>query len=93
MISQEDIMAMCGLNEREVAAIAEHEHLPETAAAALASYLLHKPGGEKEIRAMLVDDIRKALDQNRLRHATELFMALRHFVNNHPEAARGLAKH
>jgi len=90
MISQEDCTAMCGLDEREVAAIAEHEHVPEIAAAALASYLLHKAGGEKVIRQMLIDDIHGALDQKRLRHATELFMALRHFLNNHPEAVDGL---
>lgn len=90
MISQEDCLAMCGLNEREVAAIAEHEHVPEVAAAALASYLLHKAGGEKEIRRMLIEDIRTALNENRVRHATELFMALRHFLNHHPQAAEDL---
>jgi hypothetical protein len=40
MISLEDCISMCGLDENEVAAIAEHEHIPEIAAAALASYLL-----------------------------------------------------
>lgn len=93
MISEEDMLAMCGLSEREVAAIAEHEHVPEAAAAALASYLLHKAGGETEIRRMLVDDIRKALDENRIRHATELFMALRHFLIHHPDASSGLVSY
>lgn len=86
MISHEDCLAMCGLNESEVAGIAEHEHVPEIAAAALASYLLHKAGGEIVIRRMLVDDIRKSLDENRLGHAAELFMALRHFMSHHPGA-------
>jgi hypothetical protein len=90
MISQDDILAMCGLSESEVAAIAEHEHVPETAAAALANFLLHRVGGEEQIRAMLVDDIRLALDESRIRHATELFMALRHFLRDHPGAAKGL---
>lgn len=90
MISFEDCVAMCGLNEREVAAIAEHEHVPEMAAAALANYLLHKAGGEKQIRQMLIDDIRQALNENRVRHATELFMALRHFLGHHPQAANDL---
>ncbi|MGB8363577.1 MAG: hypothetical protein ACLQUZ_18775 [Rhizomicrobium sp.] len=48
MISREDCLAMCGLDEGEVAAIAEHEHVPEIAAAALAGYLLHKAGGEAD---------------------------------------------
>ena len=93
MISSEDCIAMCGLDKREVAAIAEHEHVPEVAAAAMASYLLHKAGGEKEIRRMLVDDIRAALESNRFEHATELFMALRHFVKHHPGAAEDLVSY
>ena len=87
MISYEDCAAMCGLDLDEIAAIAEHEHVPEVAAAALGNYLLHKAGGETEIRRMLVDDIRSALTANRLEHATELLMALRHFMNCHPGAA------
>ena len=42
MISLEDCIALCGLDEEQVLAIAEHEHIPEIAAAALADYLLHK---------------------------------------------------
>ena len=38
MITLEDCVALCGLTEQEVLAIAEHEHLPEIAAVALASY-------------------------------------------------------
>ena len=34
MITLEDCIAMCGLTEQEVLAIAEHEHIPEIAAAA-----------------------------------------------------------
>ena len=86
MISYEDCAAMCGLAVDEIAAIAEHEHVPELAAAALGNYLLHKAGGEAEIRRMLVDDIRAALIDNRLEHATELLMALRHFLSDHPDA-------
>jgi hypothetical protein len=62
-------------------------HVPELAAAALGNYLLHKAGGEAEIRRMLVEDIRAALAENRLAHATELLMALRNFMSEHPGAA------
>jgi len=90
MISLEDCIGLCGLDEEQVAAIAEHEHIPEIAAAALANYLItHAHGGEK-IRCMIVDDIHKALDDGRVRHASELFMALRHFLDQHPEARAGL---
>ena len=88
MIALEDCIAMCGLDAQEVAAIAEHEHVPEVAASALASYLLHKAGGEREIRRMIVDDIRTALDDDRMDHAAQLFMALRHFLSQHPNAEK-----
>ena len=40
---------------------------------------------------MIVDDIHKALDEGRVGHAAELFMALRHFLEQHPEGRAGLA--
>jgi hypothetical protein len=86
MISVEDCIAMSGLEADEVAAIAEHEHIADTAAAALANYLLRHAGGAQRIRQMIVDDIRAALKQGRSDHAAELFMALRHFLEHHPEA-------
>ena len=90
MVSLEDCIAFCGLDENEVAAISEHEHIPEIAATALASYLLKQPHGGEAIRTMITDDIHKALDSGRVRHAQELFMALRHFLDQHPEARAGV---
>jgi hypothetical protein len=89
MISLEDCIAFCGLTEDEVAAISEHEHIPEIAASALADYLLKQPHGGEAIRAMIVDDIHEALCKGRIKHAQELFMALRHFLDQHPEARVG----
>jgi len=89
MISKEDCIAMCGLSEDEVEALSEHEHIPDIAAAALANYLLHQPHGSEAIRGMIVDDIHKALDAGRVKHASELLMALRHFLGEYPEAGIG----
>jgi hypothetical protein len=86
MISHEDCVALCGLTPEEVAAISEHEHVPETAATALASHLLNSTEGAGAIRQMIVDDIRLALDEGSADHAAELFSALRHFVEAHPSA-------
>jgi hypothetical protein len=91
MISLQDCVDLCGLDEDEVAAISEHEHIPEIAAAAFASYLLKQPHGDETIRTMIIDDIHKALDEGRVRHAAELFMALRHFLEQHPDARIGWA--
>jgi hypothetical protein len=45
MITLQDCIALCDLSEAEVLAIAEHEHIPEIAAAALGDYLLHQEHG------------------------------------------------
>ena len=82
-ITLEDCIALCGLEDSEVAAIAEHEHLPEVAAAALAQYLLGEPGGLARIRDMLMDDFRNAMRRNDKAHARELLTALRHFTATH----------
>lgn len=93
MISVEDCVAMCGLDKAEIDAIAVHEHIPQIAAAALANYLLHKAGGETQIRNMLAEDIRAALSEKRLADATELLMALRHFMSEHPTHCGTTAPH
>jgi hypothetical protein len=83
MISLEDCIAFSGLSE-------EHEHIPQIAACGLADYLLKQPDGGRKIRTMIVDDIHQALCEGRIRHAQELFMALRHFLEAHPEARVGV---
>ncbi len=86
MISMHDCIALCGLSEEEVLAIAEHEHIPEIAAAALAQYLLQREHGPERIRDMIVDDIRQA--QARADHAQvqNLLHVLHHYLREHPEA-------
>jgi DNA repair protein RadC len=86
MISLEDCLGLCGLSEEEVLAIAEHEHIPEIAAAALGRYLLEQSHGAERIRDMIVDDIKTAALHGNAEHAKELVMALRHFLTEHPEA-------
>lgn len=85
MISLEDCIALCGLTKEEVDAIAEHEHVPEIAAATLARYLLGHRHGSDEIRQMIIDDFRGALRAGDTRHAAELASALRHFLAVHPQ--------
>lgn len=91
MISLEDCIAMCGLDEDEVAAIVEHEHVPPIEAAAIASDLIQTPGGAARIRAMLVDDMRRAHRRGEATHAAALLATLRRFLHEHPEAGLGPA--
>jgi DNA repair protein RadC len=92
MIALDDCLAMCGLSEEEVLAIAEHEHIPEIAAAALAQYLLNSEHGPEKIRDMIRDDIRQALARHDREHAGKLFMALRHFLSEHQTCSRHVSE-
>jgi archaeosine-15-forming tRNA-guanine transglycosylase len=86
MITLEDCVAFCGLTEEEVLAIAEHEHMPEIAAAAFAEYLTNQEHGTGKIRDMIVDDIRAAQARNDKEHVLTLLHVLHHFLRTHPEA-------
>jgi hypothetical protein len=87
MITIEDCIGLCGLTEEEVLAIAEHEHLPEIAATALAEYLLSLEHGSEKVRDMIIDDIREAeLNCGQKEHVVTLLHVLHHFLKTHPEA-------
>jgi hypothetical protein len=86
MISLEDCIGLCGLTKEEVRALAEHEHMPEIHATALAQYLLGQPDGCRKIGAMIADDVNWALLRGDRRHADELLTTLEGFVSTHPEA-------
>ena len=86
MITLEDCVAFCGLTEEEVLAIAEHEHMPEIAATALAEYLTCQEHGTGKIRDMILDDIRASQTRNDRQHVLTLLHVLHHFLRTHPEA-------
>ena len=86
MITLEDCVGLCGLTEEEVLAIAEHEHLPEIAATALAEYLLSQEHGSEKVLDMIVDDIRLAQLRGDKNHVVNLLHVLHHFLKTHPEA-------
>ena len=86
MISLADCIALCGLDEREIGAIAEHEHMPEICAAALGQYLLRRPHGAEAIRDMIVADVRAAQARGDRGHVLQLLHTLHHFLRHHPEA-------
>ncbi len=86
MITLEDCLALCGLSEAEVLAIAEHEHIPEIAATELAEYLLLAERGPHRICAMITDDIRAAQNRGDCEHVRTLLHVLHHFLRKYPEA-------
>jgi len=85
MISLEDCIALCGLTREEVLALAEHEQIPDIAAAALGHFLLNQPAGCRAIHAMIAEDIRWARERGDTRHAEALAATLQHFIGSHPQ--------
>jgi hypothetical protein len=83
MLTFEDCLALCELSEAEVAAIAEHEHLPQLPAVELAAYLIQGPDGQVLVQRMLVEDIQAAQGRGDLVHAATLKRTLRQFIDQH----------
>ncbi|PQO24054.1 hypothetical protein C2I36_04680 [Rhodobacteraceae bacterium WD3A24] len=89
MISLDDIEDMTCLTRDEIAAIAEHEHLPEFDASLLGEYLMLLHKGPQQVQKIICDDIRDALHRDDPDRARALFTTLRAFIEAHPEAIRG----
>ncbi|SIO44829.1 hypothetical protein SAMN05444722_2218 [Rhodovulum sp. ES.010] len=89
MISLDDIEDMTDLTREEIAAIAEHEHIPEADATLTGEYLMHIHHGPQTVQKMICEDIRDALHADDVAHAKALYAVLHRFVSDHPEAIRG----
>lgn len=85
MLTFEDCLGMCELTEEEVAAVAEHEHLPMIVAAELGNYIIQGPDGAFRVKRIIIDDIRHAASVGDMTHVLALKLVLRHFVERHPE--------
>lgn len=84
MLTLEDCIALCGLTEEEVRAIAEHERIPEAAAAELGNYMASTPDGELCIKAMIRDDLAHACACADRERELALRQVLRNFILQHP---------
>ncbi|HQU79015.1 MAG TPA: hypothetical protein PLU47_06040 [Azonexus sp.] len=87
MLTLQDCIELSDLNEEEILAIAEHEHIPEMLAVEMGNYLAHTPSGEKRIKRMIVDDIDHARETGNVKHAAVLKSVLKHYVAEHTGAA------
>ena len=81
MLSLEDCIALSGLSEEEILAIAQHEHIPEIAAAELGNYLSRSEDGRLAIKSMIRDDIRAAEARGERERVLALKAVLRHYVS------------
>lgn len=85
MLSYEDCVELSDLTEEEIAAIAEHEHLPEIAALEMGSYLIHTPEGVPMIKRIILDDIEEERRRGHNDKVLRLKLVLKHFIDTHPQ--------
>jgi hypothetical protein len=83
VLTFDDCLALCGLSEDEVRAIAEHEHLPPIVALELGDCLVRGSDGELLINHMVIEDIRAAERRGDLVHAAQLKQTLHQFIEDH----------
>jgi len=84
MLSLEDCIGMCGLTEEEVRVLAQHERIPEIAAAEMGNYLVSSPAGKFCIKEMIRGDIGRASACGDRERELVLKLVLRNFVLQHP---------
>ena len=83
MLTFQDCVGLCDLTPEEVAAIAEHEHLPEIAALEFGNYLIRQANGAPAIKRIILDDIAEAERRGDRSHVLALKLVLRHFCRCH----------
>ena len=88
MLTIEDCIALSDMTEDEIAAIAEHEHIPAIVAAELGHYLIETPDGVPALKRILLDDLQAARDRGDAKHVLHLQHVLRAFVLSHPKSAQ-----
>ncbi len=85
MLTIDDCIALSGLTEAEIAAIAEHEHIPFATAIELGRCLCCADHGLDTVRTMILDDIWTARRRGDDAHVRDLYRVLDEFARNHAE--------
>ncbi len=85
MLSYKDCLDFCDFDDEEIAAVAEHEHIPPMLAIAYAEYLIHTDDGVPMLKKIILDDIAAAQRRQDNAKVEHLYAVLRHFVLTHPE--------
>ncbi len=84
MLSMKDCLDYCDLTEDEVALIAEHEDIPDVAAAQLACGLVQSPEGILLLTQYMDSLAEKALQRGDLARARKALFLRERFVSDHP---------
>lgn len=92
MLSIRDLVDYCDLNQGEIEAVAEHEHVPLAVAAELGELLLQTPEGVFTLHRMIVENMQTAMKSGRMEHAQKLCEIYQHLCRVHPLPS-GFTKH
>lgn len=84
MLTYEDCVGLTDLEEDEIEAIAQHEHVPEIVAAEMGCWLVHDPAGIPRIERIIREDIEEARIHGHPGEAAHWRQVLDHFSANHP---------
>jgi hypothetical protein len=84
MLSMRDVIDYCDLDQKEIEAVAEHEHVPVAIAAELSELLVQTPEGVFTLHRMMIENMNKAMDTGRFDHASELCEVYKHLCRLHP---------
>jgi hypothetical protein len=91
MLSYQDCVGLCDLTEDEIRAIAEHERLPELVALELGQYLVQSTDGQRQIRRMILDDLKAAQAAGHAEDVLRLKATMKHFIDTHPDNPQMIA--
>jgi len=84
MLTLKDCIDMSGLADSEIAAIAEHEHVPEIIAAEIGCKLVNSPAGRTVLKHYLYENYVRAKAHHLDAKANSLALLLRRFDGAHP---------
>jgi len=90
MLTLKECIDLSDLSDAEVAAIAEHEHVPEIIAAEIGCGLVHSPTGRLILKRFIRDNLVRAKAQHMDTKAKALTLLLRRFDGAHSPRVRSL---
>lgn len=84
MLAMQDLLDYCDLDEGEIKAIAEHEHIPLVVAAEMGECLLSSPEGVCKLHTMIAENMERAMQCGKFQHVKELETTYQHLQRTHP---------
>ncbi len=84
MLSIRDCLDYCDLTDDEVALIAEHEGIPDAAAAQMACGLVQTPEGVLLLTNYMLDLVERATERGDVQKAREARKLCERFMADHP---------